>query len=207
MPRKPNEQRVKAKAIFFEKRGKISPKEIAAQIGAAPAQVRKWKYDGKWDDELKKPRRGGQAGNQNAAGHGAPAGNTNAETHGAYSTPRLERLSEEQRREIEETRESFGGNALALLKSLRAKRADLEQRIAELQGLPEDKATLLDRTMTMTLPGNAKMEYINRSTPFSRRMVLEAELNRLDGRIIKLLDSIKGLEAERERLELERERL
>ena len=51
------------------------------------------------------------------------------------------------------------------------------------------------------------MEYISKSSPFSRRMTLEAELNRVDGRIIKLLDSIKSQEAERARIDLERERL
>lgn len=116
-------------------------------------------------------------------------------------------MDEDTRQEIEGLTESFSGNALRELKRLEAKRADLERRIGELQDLSEDKAELLDRVMTMTLPGGGDMKYISKSSPFSRRMTLEAELNRVDGRIIKLLDSIKSQEAEQKRLELERERL
>lgn len=197
----------RARTLFLQKNGEITPKEIAEQIGTTPEAVRKWKYRGQWAAELAKPKKGAPRGNKNAAGHGAPEGNTNAETHGAYSRPRLEMLDEDQRREIEALQETFGGNALRELKRLEAKRADLERRIGELQDAPEDTAELLDHTMTMTLPDGAKMEYINKSSPFSRRMKLEDELNRVDGRIIKLLDSIKSHEAERERLKLDRERL
>lgn len=197
----------RARALFLQKNGEITPKEIAEQIGVTPEAVRKWKYRGQWAAELSKPKKGAPRGNKNAAGHGAPEGNTNAETHGAYSRPRLDLLDEEQRREIEELKESFNGNALRELKRLEAKRADLERRIGELQDAPEDRADLLDHTMTMTLPDGGTMEYVNKSSPFSRRMKLEEELNRVDGRIIKLLDSIKSHEAERERLKLDRERL
>lgn len=202
-----NELKERAKKLYFRENGKITPKEIAQKLGTTPEKVRKWKYEGKWAEELEKPRKGAPRGNRNAAGHGAPEGNTNAETHGAYSTPRLELLDEATRKEIEELQGTFDGNALRELKRLEAKRADLERRIGALQNLPEDQAELLDRTMTMTLPDGGAMEYISKSSPFSRRMTLEAELNRVDGRIIKLLDSIKSQEAEGKRLELERERL
>lgn len=207
MPARKNELKERARALFLQKNGAITPKEIARELGTESDKVRKWKYQGKWAEELGKPRKGAPRGNQNAAGHGAPKGNANAETHGAYSAPRLELLDEATRREIEELKETFAGNALRELKRLEAKRADLERRIGELQELEEDKAELLDRTMTMTLPGGGVMEYTNKSSPFSRRMTLEAELNRVDGRIIKLLDSIKSQEAEQKRIDLERERL
>lgn len=207
MPGKKSEIRERARVLFLQKNGAITPKEIARELGTTPEKVRKWKYQGKWTEELGKPRKGAPRGNQNAAGHGAPEGNTNAETHGAFSRARVELLDEDTRREIEGLTESFSGNALRELKRLEAKRADLERRIGDLQDLSEDQAELLDRVMTMTLPGGGDMKYISKSSPFSRRMTLEAELNRVDGRIIKLLDSIKSQEAEQKRLELERERL
>lgn len=207
MPGKKSEIKERARALFLQKNGAITPKEIARELGTTPEKVRKWKYQGKWTEELGKPRKGAPRGNQNAAGHGAPEGNTNAETHGAFSRARIDLLDEDTRQEIEGLTESFSGNALRELKRLEAKRADLERRIGELQDLSEDKAELLDRVMTMTLPGGGDMKYISKSSPFSRRMTLEAELNRVDGRIIKLLDSIKSQEAEQKRLELERERL
>ena len=206
MPRQKSELKERAKKLFLQENGEITPKEIARRLGTTAEKVRKWKYEGKWAEELKKPRRGAPRGNRNAAGHGAPEGNTNAETHGAFSSPRLEALDEEQRKEIEGIRETFAGNALRQLKRLELKRADLERRISE---LPTDESTaeLLDRTMTMKLPNGAEMEYISKSSPFSRRMVLEQELNRVDGRIIKLLDSIKNQEEAQKRIELDRERL
>lgn len=207
MPGKKSELQEKAKRLFMRTNGEITPREIGKKLGVSPETVRKWKYRGKWEEELKKPKRGAPRGNKNAEGHGAPEGNANAETHGAYSQPRIEKLKQEEKEEIEALTESFRGNAVSMLKKLWAKRADLERRLAELEELPEDKADLLDRSMTMTLPGGQEMKYTNKSAPFSRRMLLEAELNRVDGRIIKLLDSIKSQENEEKRLELERLRL
>ena len=207
MQPKKSDLKERAKKLYLQENGEITPKEIAEKLCTSAGKVRRWKYEGKWAEELQKPRKGAPRGNQNAVGHGAPEGNTNAETHGAYSRPRMDLLSDAEREEIEGIQEAFSGNALRQLKRLEAKRADLERRIGALRDLPEDKAELLDRTMTMLLPGGGSMEYISKSSPFSRRMTLEQELNRVDGRIIKLLDSIKSQEDAQKRLELERERL
>ena len=51
------------------------------------------------------------------------------------------------------------------------------------------------------------MKSIIKSSPFDRAMKVEAELNKLHGRIIKQLDSIKAYELEGQRMELERQRL
>ena len=197
----------KARELYLKSHGDLSPKEIAAKLGVSPEKVRRWKYRGKWEEELKKPRRGAPKGNHNAKGHGAPKGNANAETHGAYSRPRIERLSPEQREEIEQLEAKFHENAVRQLRRLEIKRADLENRIADLQDRPEDVADLLDRSMKMKLSDGKEAEYSFRSTAFSRRMTLEAELNRTDGRIQKLLDSIRNQESEQRRLDLDRERL
>ena len=50
------------------------------------------------------------------------------------------------------------------------------------------------------------MRTVIKSSPFDRVMKLEAELNKIHGRIIKLIDSIKGYEMEARRLELEERR-
>ena len=209
MAKKRAPERDAARGLYIKSKGKLKPAEIAAQLGVDAKTVRKWKYEDQWEAELKRPRRGGQPGNKNAKGHGAPEGNTNAETHGAYSQTRWDRLTPEAQAEIEALSMEFQSAAALMLRKLMAKRADLEQRIAELQtpeGEQEEKAEYLDKVMTMKMPG-ANIEYVSRSTAFSRRMVLEAELNRVDGRILKLVDSIKSSENERERIELERARL
>lgn len=202
-----SEQKDRAKELFIKSRGAKTPREIAEQLGVKPELVRKWKYRDKWDEELKKPRRGAPVGSKNAKGHGAPKNNTNSVTHGAYAKPRLELLSPAELEEIDALRESFTGNALRMLKRLELKRADLERRISELSGMDEDSADLLDRKMTMITGSGDSAEYLYKSSPFTRRMLLEGELNRLDGRILKLMDSIKSLEAEQKRIEIERERL
>ena len=46
------------------------------------------------------------------------------------------------------------------------------------------------------------MQTVIKASAFDRAMKLEAELNRIHGRIIKLLDSIKGYEMESRRLRL-----
>ena len=168
--------------------------------------VRKWKYREKWDEELSAPHRGAPRGNKNAAGHGAPPGNQNAVTHGAFCAPRVDGLSEDETAFLAGLSDDFSTNVLRQLKRLELKRADLEKRISEL-GEDRNSAELVDRGATMTLPGGGEMVSLYRSSPFSRRMILEAELNRVDGRIIKLLDSIKSFQSEQKHLEVERERL
>lgn len=196
----------RAKELFISSGGKLSPKEISQQLGVDAAMVRKWKYREKWAEELAKPRRGAPKGNKNAKGHGAPRGNVNALTHGAFSSPRTEDISDGERDFLDGLTDDFSSNALRQLRRLELKRADLEKRIAKLDP-EENSAELIDRGVTMQLPGGGEMVSSYRSSPFSRRMILEAELNRVDGRIIKLLDSIKTFQAEQKHLEIERERL
>jgi hypothetical protein len=60
--------------------------------------------------------------------------------------------------------------------------------------------------MTMTMPVGGKMEYRSESSTFSRRMILEAELNRVHGRVQKLIDSIRAREDQNARMNFEREK-
>lgn len=91
--RSPN--RDKAKKIYIESNGTMKLTEIAAQLELSDSQIRKWKSQDKWEQELKGAlpkrksnvtnKRGGQPNNKNAVGHGAPTKNRNAETHGFFS--------------------------------------------------------------------------------------------------------------------------
>ena len=74
----------------------------------------------------------------------------------------------------------------------------LQREIAALQDTTGDKKRALEREgYTVT------MQTVIKASAFDRAMKLEAELNRIHGRIIKLLDSIKGYEMESRRLRLE----
>lgn len=199
-------KRDEAKALYLSKKGKIQAREIAKRLDISPKMVSNWKYRDQWESCLKKQKKkGGQPGNKNArnnCGGGAPKNNTNAQTHGAYSYPRIEEWTEEERRQIAELEMVFSDRAEDELRMLWAKQHDLERKIQEI----DEEILYLDRLMTMEIPGGKEMKYRSESSGFSRRMVLEGELNRVQGRIAKILDAIRCREDAEKRLEFEREK-
>lgn len=232
MARKKDENREKAKQLFLDSEGLMSNPEIAEALGVDSAKVRKWKCIDKWKEALenKPKKKGGQIGNQNAKGHGAPPRNKNAETHGAYSTVYFDELTEEEKTLIESVTLDTEDNMLRELQTLIAKENDLKKRINSLNN--DDTGQLYtDKVVEMRTPKKADnedgdpygeyaggegegkkpaldvaMETTIKSSAFERAMKLEAELNKIHGRIIKLLDSIKSYELEQRRISLEEKR-
>lgn len=230
--RKKDENREKAKQLFLDSEGLMSNPEIAETLGVDSAKVRKWKCIDKWKEALenKPKKKGGQKGNQNAKGHGAPPRNKNAETHGAYSTVYFDELTEEEKTLIESVTLDTADNMLRELQTLIAKENDLKKRINSLNN--DDTGQLYtDKVVEMRTPKKADnedsdpyeeyaggegegkkpaldvaMETTIKSSAFERAMKLEAELNKIHGRIIKLLDSIKSYELEQRRISLEEKR-
>ncbi|NBH16630.1 hypothetical protein D3Z55_03895 [Clostridiaceae bacterium] len=230
--RKKDENREKAKQLFLDSEGLMSNPEIAEALGVDSAKVRKWKCIDKWKEALenKPKKKGGQKGNQNAKGHGAPPRNKNAETHGAYSTVYFEELTEEEKTLIESVTLDTEDNMLRELQTLIAKENDLKKRINSLNN--DDTGQLYtDKVVEMRTPKKADnedgdpyeeyaggegegkkpaldvaMETTIKSSAFERAMKLEAEINKIHGRIIKLLDSIKSYELEQRRISLEEKR-
>lgn len=230
--RKKDENREKAKQLFLDSEGLMSNPEIAEALGVDSAKVRKWKCIDKWKEALenKPKKKGGQKGNQNAKGHGAPPRNKNAETHGAYSTVYFDELTEEEKTLIESVTLDTADNMLRELQTLIAKENDLKKRINSLNN--DDTGQLYtDKVVEMRTPKKADnedgdpygeyageegegkkpalgvaMETTIKSSAFERTMKLEAELNKIHGRIIKLLDSIKSYELEQRRISLEEKR-
>lgn len=215
-PRNPNREKVKE--IYLEARGEISTKELALEAGVTEARIRKWKSEDKWEEELSKRKRGGQRGNKNATGHGAAPRNQNALKHGAYKTVYFDELTLEEKELIESITLDTQANMLRELQTLIAKENDLKKRIAEYRRA-EQEELYIDKVVEMQVPakqddeddgeaaeeGELKvaMKTIIKASPFDRAMKLEAELNKVHGRIIKLIDSIKAYELETRRMELE----
>ncbi|WP_342556660.1 phage terminase small subunit [Lysinibacillus sp. FSL P4-0201] len=96
MARPRNPKRDEAFQMWLESKGQSLLKDIAEQLDLSDSQIRKWKNQDKWDDQLKgnvtksngnvtKRSRGAPAGNNNAKGHGAPKQNQNATTHGFFA--------------------------------------------------------------------------------------------------------------------------
>ena len=225
-PRDP--RRDAAKDLFLARNGKITTKELAEKSGVPDSTIRKWKSMDGWkaalEKKLSKRKRGGQPGNKNSVGAGAPRGNKNAETHGAYSAIHLDDLPADERQYIESISLDSAENMTRELQLLTAKERDLRKRI---KALEDEQADTLhtDKVIEMLVPkgkqddsdgdsGQAAddeelktaMRTVIKASPFDRAMKLEAELNRVHGRIIKLIDSIKGYEMEARRLELEERR-
>ena len=74
----------------------------------------------------------------------------------------------------------------------------IQREIAALQDTTSDKAMELEESPYITAT-----QTVVQTSAFDRVMKLEAELNKTHGRIIKLLDSIKGYELECRRVRLE----
>lgn len=94
MARPRNPKRDEAFQMWLESKGQMLLKDIAEQLELSDTQIRKWKNQDKWDDQLNvtksngnvtKRSRGAPAGNSNAKGHGAPKQNQNATTHGFFA--------------------------------------------------------------------------------------------------------------------------
>ncbi len=225
MARKRRPERDLAFEIYRKSKGKLQPKEIGEKLGVEPATISQWKYRDKWEDKLKEKRRGGQPGNKNAEGHGAPKGNKNAEVHGGYSSIDLENLPEEEQEYLAslslDTKENFERE----LRILIAKERDIRRRLAKLQDEDEDSAFFTRESEMLTIPSleelqelepevaaemigelKPRMKTIQRDSKFEREMKLLEAFNRIHGRIIKLLDSIKTYEMDTKRLELEQQR-
>lgn len=205
-----------AQQIWQESGGKITAKELADQVGVSTKTIQKWKKEQNWENTLvetePKRKQGGQPGNKNASGAGAPRGNTNAETHGAYSTVRMENLETEQRQYIEGLTLEAKTNMLSELQRLMAKEIDLQNRINALDQAEPEKL-YPDRVIEVHKPKGGQggtfktvTKTVMMASAFDRRMKLEAEWNKVHGRIIKLIDSIRAYELESDRVNLEKKK-
>ncbi|MCM3699205.1 phage terminase small subunit-related protein [Paenibacillus macerans] len=124
MARERSPERDKAKKMWLESGGTMKLKDIAAALSVGETQVRKWKSQDRWADDLNSnvtnetkgnvTKRGAPKGNKNAAGNrgGAPPGNQNAKgnrggpggplrnkkalKHGMYETIFLDTLEAEE---------------------------------------------------------------------------------------------------------------
>lgn len=179
-------------------------------------------------------KKGGQPGNKNAAGATpAKQGNKNAVTHGAFAHVDIEDLTEEQREAIlsmqpgetlSRMNEELQGLLVrkAYLTGLLEKFTNPEKQqeyytdkiVHMVVPIPqEERAQVEEMGLELELAADPEggterlktaMKTIIKASPFDRAMKVEAELNKLNGRIIKLLDSMRAHEADQSRLALER---
>lgn len=228
MPRGRSPKRDKAFELWIESQGQRELKDIAEELGVSPGQVRKWKNLDDWDAKTQKVtlpngkgnvikrKKGGQPGNKNSVGHrsSSPPGERNGNfRHGAYERAMLALLSEEEAGIFSdvETGSHVEMELRQTLATLNLKEVRLMKRIADVRersvnGLLSDSVT---KSVSKGPTISMKTDSVTQSTISARYgwEKLEAELDRVHGKKIKILSQLENIRVQRERLELERKRL
>lgn len=236
MGRPRNEQREESKKRYIDSKGKITNKKLAELAGVSPSQISRWKAADRWDDYLHR-KRGGQPGNQNGKKKKEKLnGNQNAKTHGAYAAVDESIIPGNTLDEIKKGGRGVYMQMIDELKALQIRKAYLEELLKEYEDTESQSIFYTDSITHMIRPKNAddiaeerdtgvkitaddpdpstppeqmktQIKIANKSSAFSRARKVAEELNRIHGRIIKALDSMKSYELESQRMELERQRL
>lgn len=225
MPRARSPNRDKAFQLWIESQGRKSLQDIAAELGVKPEQVRSWKHADQWDAQTKKVtlpngkghvvkrKQGGQRGNRNAVGNngGAPVGNKNNFRHGAYEQV-MAGLMETDEAEIfkdEETGLSIEAELRQTLAGLNAKEVRLMKHIAQVRKNMDPNAFLTSSSEEHRVGDEMSFDSdsVFKVSPFEALTKLEAELDKVQGRKIKVLAQLDAIQVSRERLNLEKKRL
>ena len=225
MPRARSPNRDKAFQLWIESQGRKSLQDIAAELGVKPEQVRSWTHADQWDAQTKKVtlpngkghvvkrKQGGQRGNRNAVGNngGAPVGNKNNFRHGAYERV-MAGLMETDEAEIfkdEETGLSIEAELRQTLAGLNAKEVRLMKHIAQVRKDMDPNAFLTSSSEEHRVGDEMSFDSdsVFKVSPFEALTKLEAELDKVQGRKIKVLAQLDAIQVSRERLNLEKKRL
>lgn len=225
MPRARSPNRDRAFQLWIESQGRKSLQDIAAELGVKPEQVRSWKHADQWDAQTKKVtlpngkghvvkrKQGGQRGNRNAVGNngGAPVGNKNNFRHGAYERV-MAGLMETDEAEIfkdEETGLSIEAELRQTLAGLNAKEVRLMKHIAQVRKDMDPNAFLTSSSEEHRVGDEMSFDSdsVFKVSPFEALTKLEAELDKVQGRKIKVLAQLDAIQVSRERLNLEKKRL
>lgn len=206
-----------ARAEYIERRSRgeeVNLAELADRLGVKRQTLRNWKSKEKWDEAVKPPKRkrGGQPGNknskgkQNAAGShpGAPSGNKNAEKDGAYSAVFLDALTDEEREIVEKAPLEVRAALEHEMKILKFRENKILSKIAEYEKA-EEGVVYLSAMTEIRGKNNTTMRFSD--SAFKRVQSLQEALYKVQGRIAKITDSLRGLDESAARLAMERERL
>ena len=210
-------ERDTARAEYIERRSRgeeVNLAELADRLGVKRQTLRNWKSKEKWDEAVKPPKRkrGGQPGNKNSKGKknaagshpGAPTGNTNAEKDGAYSAVFLDALTDEEREIAEKAPLEVRAALEHEMKILKFRENKILSKIAEYEKA-EEGAVYLSAMTEIRGKNNTTMRFSD--SAFKRVQSLQEALYKVQGRIAKITDSLRGLDESAARLAMERERL
>lgn len=205
-----------ARAEYIRRRAngeKVNLRELAEQIGLSYSYVRSRKRNEKWDEIVPPKKRGGQKGNKNSKGKrnaagshkGAPARNKNAEKDGAYSAVLFDMLTEEEKELVKKTPLEVRAALEHEMKVLKFREHKILSKIADYEAA-EEGAVYLSATTEIT-GGKNDIIYSMKDSAFKRIQGLQEALYKVQGRIVKVTDSLRALEESTARLDLERQRI
>lgn len=216
-----SDERDAARAEYIarmEKDGEVNLRQLADDLHLKYDTVRRWKAKDGWEQPA--PRKpGGQPGNKNAVGNpggGAPAGNLNAEKDGAYSTIFFDRLTEEEKRIVEDAPRNSTDLTSHEIGVLLLREKYILDKIKEYQQLPPDQL-ITSRVTDMRVPGgrgkrkrdgaNQRIGMYQKETPAQRILQLQEALNKIHGRILSAAAQMQKNEMDKLHLETEQQRL
>lgn len=190
-------------------------KEIAEKYGVTINTVKSWKTRYKWSKNNEKSvqtknkevckQRGGQPGNQNAAGHGAPAGNKNAVKTGEFEVLFFDVLEEDERQLISMVQLDKEQLLLQEIQLLTVRERRMLKRIEDLKDTAanqkEDKAVGMTAVKFKSSTEEDSVEYIG---ILSQIQAIEDALTRVQARKQKAIDSLHryGFDDARQELEI-----
>lgn len=210
-------ERDTAKAEYIERRSRgeeVNLAELADRLGVKRQTLRNWKSADKWDEAVQPPKkkRGGQPGNKNSKGKrnaagshpGAPKRNKNAEKDGAYSAVFLDALTDEEREIVEKAPLEVRSALEHEMKILKFRENKILGKIAEYEKA-EEGTVYLSAMTEISGKNNTTMRFSD--SAFKRVQSLQEALYKVQGRIAKITDSLRGLDESAARLAMEQERL
>ena len=226
MGRKRNLERDASLKRYLDSGGKATLAKLAEAAGVSKSCISKWKTEDKWDEQLKGSRRkGGQKGNKNAVTHGiyAQAKLNDIDQEKAEHIKGIAFGEGQSRLRMTEELQSLlvrKAYLEGLLERYTAQKAEGEYYIDKIVHMVVHKSVkdITEEEESGVKTGEVKdpegsreklktaMKSIIKSSSFDRAMKIEAELNRLHGRIIRQIDSMKSLEMEERRLKLEEQK-
>lgn len=207
-----------ARAEYIKRRTigeKVNLKELAERLGVKYQTLRNRKNREKWDEYIPSPakrKRGGQPGNTNSKGHknaagshpGAPKRNKNAEKDGAYSAVFFDMLTDQEREIMEQTPLEVRAALEHEMKILKFREHRILSKIEEYEEAEEGAVYLSAKT---EIYGKNQTTMSFSDSAFKRIQSLQEALYKVQGRIAKIVDSLRVLDESAERLALERQRI
>ena len=189
-------------------------KDIAEKYGVTINTVKSWKTRYKWTKDNQKgvhtkskkvcTQKGGQPGNQNAAGHGAPKENKNAVKTGEFETLFFDALQEDEKKLINMVQLDKEQLLLQEIQLLTVRERRMLKRIDDIKQAAADQTERKALGMTaVKFKSSTEEDSTEYAGALGQIQAVEDALTRVQARKQKAIDSLHRYGFDDARLELE----